>query len=429
MVNILDYYEKFYNIDKKVIETAQSSLSDLDSCFKEIDIIAEINQMKVLKAMQQNGLSDIHFNYTSGYGYSDDGRDILENIYKDVYNTENALVRPQIISGTHALTVALAANLKHGDELVSISGTPYDTLQGVIGIRKTRNSLIENGIKYNECGLTTDYKFDFEAIKKVVTKDTKMVAIQRSKGYDWRNSLTVTQIGEAIAFVKNINKDVIVMVDNCYGEFVEVIEPTDVGADLCVGSLIKNAGGGLSPIGGYIVGKYDLIENCADRLSAPGLGKKVGATLGISKTFLQGLFFAPTVTASALKTAIFTARMFEKAGLEVSPKSKDIRTDIVQAIKFNDRDKLIAFCQGIQLGAPVDSFVTPEPWAMPGYDNEVIMAAGAFIQGSSIELSADAPIKEPYIAYMQGGLTFEHGKIGVILAVNNMVSKGLLEYN
>ncbi len=428
MVNESEFYEKFYNIDKTVIENAQSSLNELSKVFNEIDKIAEINQMKVLKAMQQNGLSDMHFNYTTGYGYSDDGRDILENIYKDVYNTENALVRPQIISGTHALTVALAGNLKHGDELVSISGTPYDTLQGVIGIRETRNSLIENGVKYSECGLTNDYKFDFESIKKIVTKDTKMVAIQRSKGYDWRNSLSVTEIGEAIKCVKEINKDIIVMVDNCYGEFVETIEPTDVGADLCVGSLIKNAGGGLSPIGGYIVGKYELIENCADRLSAPGLGKKVGATLGVSKTFLQGLFFAPTVTGAALKTAIFTAKIFERLGFEVSPKSDDIRTDIVQGIKFNDREKLIAFCQGIQLGAPVDSFVTPEPWAMPGYDDEVIMAAGAFIQGASIELSADAPIKEPYIAYMQGGLTFEHGKIGVILAVNNMVNKNLVKF-
>ncbi len=428
MVNILEFYEKFYNIDKTVIENSQLALTELSGVFKDIDTRAEIGQMKVLKAMQENGLSDIHFNYTTGYGYSDDGRDILEKIYKDVYNTENALVRPQIISGTHALTVALAANLKYGDELISISGTPYDTLQGVIGIRPTRNSLMENGVTYDECSLTSDYKFDFDAIKKVVKPTTKMVAIQRSKGYDWRNSLTVSEIGEAIKCVKEINKDIIIMVDNCYGEFVETIEPTDVGADLCVGSLIKNAGGGLSPIGGYIVGKYDLVENCADRLSAPGLGKKVGATLGVSKTFLQGLFFAPTVTASALKTAIFTAKMFEKLGFEVSPKSTDVRTDIVQAIKFKDREKLIAFCQGIQLGAPVDSFVTPEPWDMPGYDNEVIMAAGAFIQGSSIELSADAPIKEPYIAYMQGGLTFEHGKIGVILAINNMVEKGLIKF-
>lgn len=428
MTSILEYYKKFYDIDSSVVEATEKAIKELDNRYKEIDVIAEINQMKVLKAMQKNGLSDTHFNYTSGYGYSDDGRDVLENIYKDVYNTENALVRPQIISGTHALTVALASNLKYGDELVSISGTPYDTLQGVIGIRKTRNSLIENGIKYNECDLTNNYKFDFKAISETVKCGTKMVAIQRSKGYNWRNSLTVDEIAEAIDFVKKINKNIIVLVDNCYGEFVELNEPTDVGADLCVGSLIKNAGGGLSPIGGYIVGKNELIENCADRLSAPGLGKKVGASLGISKTLLQGLFFAPTVTASALKTAIFTAKMFEIAGFEVSPKSGAKRTDIVQAIKFNDRKKLIAFCQGIQLGAPVDSFVTPEPWAMPGYDDEVIMAAGAFVQGSSIELSADAPIKEPFIAYMQGGLTFEHGKIGVILAINNMVKKELIKF-
>ena len=395
--------------------------------FQKADEITEYNQLKVLSAMQKNKLSDIHFAATTGYGYNDLGRDVLENIYADVFCAQSALVRPQLISGTHALTVALAGNLRPGDEILSPVGIPYDTLQGVIGIRKEKGSLREYGITYRQVDLLPEDKFDFDSIEKAITKKTKLVTIQRSKGYQWRTSFSIAQIKELIEFIKSIKQDIICMVDNCYGEFVEMKEPIEVGADLAVGSLIKNPGGGLAPIGGYIVGKEEFVENAAYRLTAPGLGKEVGATLGITSSLIQGLFMAPQVVNASIKTAIFTSKLFEGIGFSVLPKSNETRADIVQLIQMESAENVIAFCQGIQKGAPVDSYVTPEPWDMPGYDCPVIMAAGAFVQGSSIELSADAPIKPPYSVYMQGGLSWHHGKIGVMIGLQTMVEKGLVQ--
>ncbi len=376
--------------------------------------------------MQDNRLSDIHFAATTGYGYNDLGRDTLESIYAGVFNAEAALVRPQIISGTHAITVALSGNLRHGDELVSALGAPYDTLRGVIGIRETRGSLKEQGIIYKQVDLKNG-AVDFEALAAAITEKTKIVTIQRSKGYEFRHSLRIEEVKEIIEFVKNIRRDIICFVDNCYCEFIDIKEPTDVGADICAGSLIKNLGGGLAPVGGYIVGKNEYIENAAARLTAPGLGKEVGPTLGILPHMIQGLFFAPTVSASAVKGAIFASALFEHFGYEVMPKPDERRADIVQAINMRSPDELICFCRGIQKGAPVDSFVAPEPWAMPGYDCPVIMAAGAFVQGASIELSADAPIRPPYTVFLQGGLTWQHAKAGIIIAVNEMVVKGYID--
>lgn len=420
------YIKENFNVDEKVLNFCKKAEESVKDIFQEIDKNAEINQYKVLKAMQKNRLSDCHFSATTGYGYDDLGRDTLEEIYKDVFNTESALVRAQIISGTHALTIALFANLRHGDELFSPVGSPYDTLQGVIGhIREEKGSLKEHGISYRELDLLPNGKVDFENIAKNITDKTKMVTIQRSKGYSYRPSLSLEEIKKIIDIVKGVRKDIICMVDNCYGEFVDVIEPTEVGADLAVGSLIKNPGGGLAPVGGYIVGKEEYVENCAYRLTAPGLGKEVGPSLGISGALIQGLFLAPTVVASSLKGAVFCSKIFEDLGYNVEPKPLDKRSDIVQAIQLKDADKVIAFCEGIQSGAPVDSFVSPKPWAMPGYDCDVIMAAGAFVQGSSIELSADAPIKPPYNVYMQGGLTYFHSKIGIILAIDKMYKKGI----
>ena len=416
-----DYLITEFNIKKEVLDLCDMAEKEVTSFFTAIEKTAEFNQFKVLRAMQEHKLSDIHFSATTGYGYNDLGRETLESIYASVFNAEDALVRPQIISGTHALTIALFANLKAGDELVSPVGEPYDTLKGVIGIRETKGSLIESGIVYKQCDLTSDGKIDYEKIKNTITTKTKMVTIQRSKGYAWRHSFTIDEIAKLIFFIKNINPNVICMVDNCYGEFAETREPIEVGADLAVGSLIKNPGGGLCPVGGYIVGKETLIENCACRLTSPGLGKEVGPTLGITTSFLQGLFLAPQVVCGSLKGAVFSAKIFEKLGYKTLPQSNETRTDIVQAIKFENSDKLIKFCQSIQKASPVDSFVVPMPWDMPGYDCPVIMASGAFVQGSSIELSADAPIKEPYIAYLQGGLTWYHAKIGTIIAVNDML--------
>ncbi len=430
MSNINSYIKDKFDISDKVLDFCAVAETQILELFKEIDEVAEINQYKVLSAMQKNKLSDMHFGTTTGYGYDDIGRDTLEEIYKDVFNTEDALVRPQIISGTHALTVALFGNLKYGDELLSI-GTPYDTLVGVIGHdRETRGSLKEHGVSYKEMPLVNKdgvERVDLENIKNYINAKTKLVAIQRSRGYSDRPSLRISEIKEIIKIIKNIDKNIICMVDNCYGEFVEILEPSDVGADLVVGSLIKNIGGGLAPIGGYIVGKQEYVENCAFRLTAPGLGKEVGASLGINRDFIQGLFLAPTVVSSSLKGAIFCSRIFENLNIKVSPSSIEKRTDIVQSIQMEDPDKVIAFCQGIQKGAPVDSFVVPEPWDMPGYDCPVIMAAGAFIQGASIELSADAPIKPPYTVFMQGGLTWFHAKIGVMLAINEMYNKNLIK--
>ncbi len=427
----MDKLESFiienFKIDKKVLDYALKCENNVKDKFGEIDKITEYNQLKVLKAMQKNKLSEAHFAATTGYGYNDLGRDTLEQIYADIFHAEAGLVRPQIISGTHALTVALAGNLRPGDEILSPVGVPYDTLQGVIGIRPERGSLTEYGITYKQVDLLSDSSFNFEGIKNAINEKTKLVTIQRSKGYEWRESLPIEKTAELIKFIKSIKPEVICMVDNCYCEFVDYIEPTDVGADLAVGSLIKNPGGGLAPIGGYIVGKNEYVENAAVRLTSPGLGKEVGATLGINSLLIQGLFNAPQVVNGSLKGAVFLANIFEGLGFNVIPSSNEKRADIVQALELKSAENVIAFCQGIQKGAPVDSFVTPEPWDMPGYDCPVIMAAGAFVQGSSIELSADAPVKPPYNVYMQGGLSWHHAKIGIIIGLQNMVDKGLVK--
>ncbi len=414
-------------ISEKVLNYAKDIEASLKERFEEIDANAEYNQMKVIKAMQEARVSDIHFAATTGYGYNDLGRDTLEEVYAKAFHGEDALVRPQLISGTHALTIALSGNLRPGDEILSPVGKPYDTLEGVIGIRECPGSLKEYGITYAQVDLLPDGSFDYENIRKAINERTKLIEIQRSKGYDTRPTLSVARIGELIAFVKSIKPDVICMVDNCYGEFVETIEPTDVGADMIVGSLIKNPGGGLAPIGGYIVGTKECVENAAYRLTAPGLGKEVGATLGVSQSLYQGLFLSPTVVAGALKGAIFAANVYEKLGFDVVPNSTESRHDIIQCITFGNPEGIVKFCEGIQAAAPVDSFVTPEPWEMPGYDSEVIMAAGAFVQGSSIELSADGPIKPPYSVFFQGGLTWYHAKLGILMSLQKMYDAGLIE--
>lgn len=416
-----EFITEQFGISEKTLNFCLESEETVRKQFAEIDSIAEYNQLKVLRAMQKNRLSDIHFAATTGYGYNDLGRDTLERIYADVFHTEAALVRPQMISGTHALSTALFGNLRHGDELVSVTGLPYDTLQGVIGIRKTRGSLIEHGIIYKQVDLKQDGTPDFEQIAKTVTPKTKMIAIQRSKGYSWRHSFTVDEIKEMICFIKNISNNIICMVDNCYGEFVDYLEPSDVGADMTVGSLIKNPGGGLAPVGGYIAGTEETVENAACRLTSPGLGKEVGPSLGLNGALTQGLFLAPQVVSGSVKTAVFASSIFERLGFPVLPVPTEKRSDIVQAIRLGSAEKIISFCRGIQKGAPVDSYVTPEPWDMPGYDCPVIMAAGAFVQGSSIELSADAPIRPPYDVFLQGGLTWHHGKIGVMTAVDEIL--------
>ena len=413
-------------IDKKILDFSMITELNLKDRFILVDQIAEYNQLKIIKAMQDNRLSDIHFAATTGYGYNDIGRDTLEQVYADVFHAEDALVRPQLMSGTHALTVALAGNLRPGDEILSPVGKPYDTLEGVIGITPSNGSLAEYGISYKQVDLLPSGEFDWEGIKNAINPKTKLATIQRSKGYDSRPTLSVKSIGELIKFIKGIRPDIICMVDNCYGEFVEIIEPTDVGADLCVGSLIKNPGGGLAPTGGYIVGRSEYVENASYRLSAPGLGKEVGATLGLNSPLFQGLFMAPTVVASAVKSAIYAANLYERLAYDVLPNGSEDRYDIIQAITLNSPEAVIAFCQGIQAAAPVDSYVTPEPWPMPGYTCDVIMAAGAFVQGSSIELSADAPIKPPYTVFFQGGLTWYHGKLGILMSLQKMYEKGLI---
>ena len=427
-MNLDKMYEEL-NISPVVVSYCSKIETTLKERFEKIDTIAEYNQLKVLKAMQKNKVSDIHFAATTGYGYNDLGRDTLEAVYADTFHAESALVRPQLTCGTHALTVALAANLRPGDELLSPVGKPYDTLEGVIGIgdNDTPGSLKEYGISYAQVDLLSDGTFDFDAIKNAINEKTKMVTIQRSKGYQTRPTLSVAKIGELISFIKNINPDIICMVDNCYGEFVEELEPTDVGADLCVGSLIKNPGGGLAPIGGYIVGKEKYVEQCAYRLTAPGLGKEVGATLGLNQQLFQGFFMAPQVVSGALKGAIFAANIYESLGFSVVPNSTESRHDIIQAVTLGTPEGVIAFCEGIQAAAPVDSYVVPEPWAMPGYHSDVIMAAGAFVQGSSIELSADGPIEEPYAVYFQGGLTWYHAKYGIMMSLQKMYEKKLIK--
>lgn len=427
MENIRKYLNDEFNFEDKVIDYCLNIESELESKFKEINKITEYNQYKVLKAMQKNRLSESCFNVSTGYGYNDIGRDTLEQIYADVFHTELALVRPQIISGTHALTVALFGNLRYGDEMVSLVGAPYDTLQSVIGhIREVKGSLVEHGVIYKQVDLLEDGSINYAGIAEKITDKTKLVEIQRSKGYDYRPSLTVDEIEKIIKTVKAIKPDVICMVDNCYGEFTDYIEPSDVGADLIVGSLIKNPGGGLAPVGGYIAGKAEYVENAAYRLTSPGMGREVGPSLGVITSLMQGLFFAPGVVNASLKGAVFASAIFKKLGFNVMPEPDEKRADIVQAIQMKTPDGVIAFCEGIQMGAAVDSYVKPEPWDMPGYDCQVIMAAGAFVQGSSIELSADAPMKEPYTVFMQGGLTWYHAKIGIMMTVNNLYKKGII---
>ena len=418
---------KNMGICDEVYDYCDNIIRSLHDRFEEIDKNAEYNQMKVIKAMQDNKVAEMHLSGTTGYGYNDDGRDTLEKVYSDIFKTEDALVRPQIICGTHALNVALSSNLRPGDELLSPVGKPYDTMDEIIGIRPSKGSLAEYGITYAQVDLLPDGGFDYEGIKNAINERTKLVTIQRSKGYASRPTLSVERIGELISFIKGIKPDVICMVDNCYGEFVERIEPSQVGADMIVGSLIKNPGGGLAPCGGYIAGKKECVEQAAYRLSSPGLGKEVGATLGVNQSFYQGLFLAPTVVAGALKGAIFAANVYEKAGFVVRPDGSEPRYDIIQAVELGSADGLLAFCKGIQAAAPVDSFVTPEPWPMPGYDSDVIMAAGAFVQGSSIELSADGPLKEPYSVFFQGGLTWYHAKLGIMMSVQKMFEKDLIK--
>jgi cystathionine beta-lyase family protein involved in aluminum resistance len=423
----MELQEMYQNlgISPKVYAFGAKIEERLKERFAAIDDTAEYNQLKVLKAMQDARVSDIHFAATTGYGYNDLGRDTVEEVYAKAFHAEAALVRPQLISGTHALHVALSGNLRPGDELLSPVGKPYDTLEEVIGIRPSVGSLAEYGVTYRQADLKADGSFDYDAIRAAINEKTRLVTIQRSKGYATRPTLSVARIGELIHFIKEIKPDVICMVDNCYGEFVERIEPIDVGADMIVGSLIKNPGGGLAPIGGYIVGRTDCIERASYRLSAPGLGKEVGASLGMNTSFLQGFFLSPTVVAGALKGAIFAANVYEELGFDVVPNAAESRHDIIQAVSFGKPEAMIAFCEGIQAAAPVDSFVKPEPWDMPGYDAPVIMAAGAFVQGSSIELSADGPIKPPYAVYFQGGLTWYHAKTGILMSLQKMVDAGL----
>ena len=425
MEELLELYQTI-GISPAVYELGEKALKKLQERFAAIDQIAEYNQAKVLHAMQKNRVSAACFAATTGYGYDDYGRDNLERVYADVFHTEAALVRPQITCGTHALTIALSANLLPGDELLSPVGLPYDTLQEVIGIRQSPCSLAEYGITYRQVDLLSDGSFDYEGIRQAINPRTKMVTIQRSKGYATRPTFSVPQIGELIAFCKKMKPDVIVMVDNCYGEFVEAIEPSDVGADMTVGSLIKNPGGGLAPIGGYICGTKTCIDRCAYRLSAPGLGQEVGANLGLMPSLYQGFFLAPTVVASAEKGAIFAANLYEPLGFHCVPDATEDRHDIIQAVELGSEAGMIAFCKGIQAAAPVDSFATPYPSDMPGYKDKVIMAAGAFVQGSSIELSADGPIRPPYAVYFQGGLTWNHAKIGILLSLQEILNAGLI---
>lgn len=414
-------------VSDKVLHFGQEVLAGLSDQFRHIDQVAEFNQAKVIAAMQKNRVNATHFNLSTGYGYDDEGRDNLERVYADCFGTEAALVRPQITCGTHALALALGANLLPGDELLSPVGGPYDTLEEVIGIRPSPCSLKEYGVSYRQVDLLPGGGFDYDGIRAAINEKTKLITIQRSKGYATRPSYSVEEIGKLIAFCKECKPDVLCMVDNCYGEFVETQEPTNVGADMVVGSLIKNLGGGLAPAGGYVCGRKECIERCAYRLSAPGLGREVGANLGLLTSFYQGLFLAPTVVSSAVRGAVFAAGCYEKLGFRVVPGSGETRRDIIQAVELGSREAMVAFCKGIQSAAPVDSYVTPEPWAMPGYESEVIMAAGAFVQGASIELSADGPIRPPYAVYFQGGLTWFHAKLGILMSIQKLLDAGIIE--
>ena len=414
-------------VSDQVLRFGQEVLEGLTDQFRHIDQVAEFNQAKVIAAMQKNRVNATHFNLSTGYGYDDEGRDNLERVYADCFGADAALVRPQITCGTHALALALGANLLPGDELLSPVGGPYDTMEEVIGIRPSPCSLKEYGVSYRQVDLLPDGGFDYDGIRAAINEKTRLITIQRSKGYATRPSYSVEEIGKLIAFCKECKPDVLCMVDNCYGEFVETREPTNVGADMVVGSLIKNLGGGLAPTGGYICGRKSCIERCAYRLSAPGLGREVGANLGLLTSFYQGLFLAPTVVSSAVRGAVFAAGCYEKLGFRVVPGSGETRRDIIQAVELGSREAMVAFCKGIQSAAPVDSYVTPEPWAMPGYESEVIMAAGAFVQGASIELSADGPIRPPYAVYFQGGLTWFHAKLGILMSIQKLLDAGIIE--
>lgn len=420
------FFKNEFGISEEIIKISCDVEKEINGVIKDIESVKEYNQCKVIKAMQDNHLSDSHFSGTTGYGYDDRGREVLDAVYANVFKAEDAMVRHQIVSGTQALALCMYGVLRPGDELLSVTGKPYDTLEEVIGIRgEGQGSLKEFGVTYKQVDLLPEGGIDFDGIEKAINSNTKLVLIQRSRGYAWRSSIKIDLIGKIIEKIKSVKKDAVVLVDNCYGEFVEDREPTEAGADLVAGSLIKNPGGGLAPTGGYIAGKGCYVKKASYRLTTPGLGKKVGSTLGHNRLLFQGLFMAPHVVAESLKGAIFCAALMKKLGFETSPAYDEKRGDIIQAIKFGDPDSLIAFCQGIQKGSPVDAYVTPQPWDMPGYDSPVIMAAGAFIQGSSIELSADAPIRPPFIAYMQGGLVYEHVKLGVLIAIEKIKQKGV----
>jgi cystathionine beta-lyase family protein involved in aluminum resistance len=428
-ISYQNYLKRSFGIDESIIETALAAEREISDVFKEIEATREMNQYKVIAAMQEHRLSDTHFGGTTGYGYDDRGREVLDAVYTSIFKAEDALVRHQIVAGTHALAISMFGNLRPGDELLSATGKPYDTLEEVIGIRgEGAGSLKEFGVSYRQVELHEDGSIDLKGVQEAIGEKTAMVLIQRSRGYSWRPSIKIREIKRLIDVIKELRKDIIVLVDNCYGEFVETEEPVEAGADLVAGSLIKNPGGGLVPSGGYIAGKAKYVRNAAYRLTTPGLGKKVGATLGNSRLMFQGLFLAPHAVAESLKGAVFCSAVMQRLGFETSPQPEQLRSDIIQAIKFNSPEHMIAFCQGIQKGSPVDAFVTPEPWDMPGYDSPVIMAAGAFIQGSSIELSADAPLKPPYTAYMQGGLVYEHVKLGVMIALKYMKERQLIRF-
>jgi len=423
-----DFLKREFGISESIINISDLAEKEIEEILQGIDYVQQFNQLKVIKAMQKNNVSDSHFAGTTGYGYDDRGREVLDAVYADVFRAEDALVRHQIVAGTHAIALCMYGNLRPGDELLSITGKPYDTLEEVIGLRgEGGGSLKEFGVSYRQVDLLADGSIDFEGVRAAVNEKTKMVFIQRSRGYCWRTPIRIEEMEKAIKHVKSLKDDIIVLVDNCYGEFVEEREPVEVGADIVAGSLIKNPGGGLAPAGGYIAGKESCVRKAAYRLTTPGLGKKVGPSLGHNRLMFQGLFMAPHAVSQSLKGAVFCSALMNRLGFETSPMPCEKRGDIIQAVKFDNADHLIAFCQGIQKGSPVDAFVTPEPWDMPGYDCPVIMAAGAFVQGSSIELSADAPIKPPYIAYMQGGLVYEHVKLGVMMAVQMMVDRGIIK--
>ena len=414
-----------FNISEKVLNIIDEAERDVADCFTKLDDILAYNQYKVLDAFQKNGICDRHFSWNTGYGYDDAGRDATERVFADIFHAEAALVRPIIVNGTHALSLALTGVLRPGDHMIYCTGAPYDTLEETIGIRgEGKGSLKDYGVTYSQVELTPDGRIDLEAVAKAITPATRMVCLQRATGYGWRKAISIEEIQEWAEFVRNINPDIVRMVDNCYGEFLHVKEPTDVGADIMAGSLIKNPGGGLALTGGYIAGRADLIDKVSYRLTTPGIGGECGLTFGQTRTMLQGLFIAPKTVNGAVKGAVLCARVFEKLGYEVCPKSEDLRSDIIQAVKLGAPEAVIGFCKGIQAAAPIDSHVSPEPWAMPGYEDPVIMAAGAFVQGSSIELSADAPIREPYIVYFQGGLTYEHSKFGVIKALQELCDRG-----